>query len=443
MARDKYRKRYIIISVLCIAAIIVGTIIKNEVARKKVDHDNLEITFAHFQGEGDAMYHSIENAIYLFEKDNPNVKIKQEYYTTDAYAQKTEEWNEEREIRDITMVLGTMVPEYAENGSILDLTEYISKNKINRKIDSEYFGELSYHGQIYGVPWEKAHYAFILYNEEIFQEVGISKFPTTLDEFVEACTKLNRAGYIPMGMGNKQGWGLDSLLFSAFVNNYVGNEWYDDILACNGEASFLDEEFLYALEDFQKLGRVDAFNSNFASINNEQRGNMYQNREVAMISAGNWECRSTAELVPEIAEMTKVALWPAGKQAILKQSLVSSSAWGMAVGAGAEKEKIPYIIDFINHYICSQEFGQILAEEQGVFTPWKVEYDSSTINVLSQQVEDIAKEKETQTCLNWDSTLPTKVKKVYQQGLEDITLGIKSPKLVAEEIQKVYEKMCK
>ena len=33
-----------------------------------------------------------------------------------------------------------------------------------------------------------------------------------------------------MAMGDKALWPADSLAFSAFVNNYVGNEWFEHIL---------------------------------------------------------------------------------------------------------------------------------------------------------------------------------------------------------------------
>lgn len=38
-------------------------------------NEEMEIVYAHFQGEGDAQYKSIQNAITAFEKDNPGITI--------------------------------------------------------------------------------------------------------------------------------------------------------------------------------------------------------------------------------------------------------------------------------------------------------------------------------------------------------------------------------
>lgn len=39
-------------------------------------NEEMEIVYAHFQGEGDAQYKSIQNAITAFEKDNPGLPLK-------------------------------------------------------------------------------------------------------------------------------------------------------------------------------------------------------------------------------------------------------------------------------------------------------------------------------------------------------------------------------
>ena len=407
----------------------------------EVKNDSIEIVLAHFQGEGDAMYNSIQKAILNFELDNPGVTIRQEYYPADAYLTQAEQWNEDREVRDMTLVSGTMAKTFSENETILDLTELVEEYGILRKIRVESFREVSVNGKHYAVPWEKADYGFIMYNKGIFEELGIEKFPETLEELMSVAQIIKEAGYIPMAMGNKLLWPADSLLFSAFVNNFVDKEWYENILLKNGKANFTDIEFVEALTAFQELALCGMFNENFASIDNEQRGELYQNREAAMISAGNWECRSTSELAPEVAEETEIALWPRPEKNSTKQeSIVSSSAWGIAISSNANEEKQKYAMEFITDYVCSQDFARVMAEEQGVFTPWDAKYDVSTINSITQKQQAILANNNVVNCLNWDSTLPSDVKLVYQQGLQEMLQGEITPSTLAEEMQSVYIK---
>lgn len=404
------------------------------------ENEEKEIVYAHFQGEGDAQYKSIQNAITAFEKDNPGITIKEEYYPSDAYLLQAETWSAAGELPDICMVNGSMASDYADIGTILDLTGYAEEYGITDKIDEGYFKEMSSDGSIYGIPWEDAHYAFILYNEGILKEVGVTEFPKTLDELIEASKKISDAGYIPMAMGDKALWPADSLAFSAFVNNFVGNDWFDSILACDGNAAFTDDEFINALDQFQRLAEEGVFNDNLSSIDNDQRGALYQNREAAMISAGNWECNSCVEIAPEVAEETQVALWPApAENAKADNSVVSSSAWGLALGSNIDEEDIPYAMDFIANYICSEDFGKVLAEEQGQFTPWKVDYDASKFNIITQREQEVSNADGVTRCLNWDSSLPASVKDVYQRGLQEILMQIKEPEDLAEEMQTAYE----
>lgn len=88
------------------------------------------------------------------------------------------------------MVNGSMASDYADIGTILDLTSYAEEYGITDKIDESYFKEMSADGAIYGIPWEDAHYAFILYNEGIFKEVGVTEFPKTLDELIDVSKRL-------------------------------------------------------------------------------------------------------------------------------------------------------------------------------------------------------------------------------------------------------------
>ena len=403
-------------------------------------NEEMEIVYAHFQGEGDAPYKSIQNAITAFEKDNPGITIKEEYYPSDAYLLQAETWSAAGELPDICMVNGSMASDYADIGTILDLTSYAEEYGITDKIDESYFKEMSADGAIYGIPWEDAHYAFILYNEGIFKEVGVTEFPKTLDELIDVSKKIADAGYIPMAMGDKALWPADSLAFSAFVNNFVGNDWFDSILACDGKAAFTDKEFVDALDQYQRLAKEGVFNDNLSSIDNDQRGALYQNREAAMISAGNWECNSCVEIAPEVAEETQVALWPApAENAKAHDSVVSSSAWGLALGSNIDEEKIPYAMDFIANYICSEDFGKVLAEEQGMFTPWKVEYDTSKLNIITQREQEVSNADGVTRCLNWDSSLPASVKDVYQRGLQEVLMQIKEPADLADEMQTAYE----
>ena len=100
--------------------------------------------------------------------------------------------------------------------------------------------------------------------KEFLKRFGVTEFPKTLDELIDVSKKIADAGYIPMAMGDKALWPADSLAFSAFVNNFVGNDWFDSILACDGKAAFTDKEFVDALDQYQRLAKEGVFNDNLS-----------------------------------------------------------------------------------------------------------------------------------------------------------------------------------
>jgi len=74
--------------------------------------------------------------------------------------------------------------------------------------DRIYFPEYkSWDGKLYGIS-AGATTTGIVYNKAAFEKAGITKIPTTLDEFLEACEKLKQAGIVPLASNFKDQWPL-------------------------------------------------------------------------------------------------------------------------------------------------------------------------------------------------------------------------------------------
>ena len=277
-----------------------------------------------------------------------------------------------------------------------------------------------------------------MYNTEIFEEAGVDGFPTTLDEFKDACDKIEAAGYTPMALGDKALWPADSLMFSSFVNNFVGNEWFNNIRQHNGNANFTDQEFVDALTAFQQLAKDGTFNSDFTSIDNDERQALYTNGKAAMISAGDWECMGIHNNNPDIAAVTKVSAWPAPAQnAKATNSIEQSTAWGIAMGSKITDAQKEVAIKFISEYFISQEGGKELIEEHSKFPPWDCEYDAGKLTVPAASMQEAL--TTSTPCLNWDSALPASVKEIYQRGIQELLIEQTTPEKLAKEMQDEYE----
>jgi len=92
-----------------------------------------------------------------------------------------------------------------------------------------------YDGKLDALPWGDAAF-FFMYNKALFQKAGLDPNapPTTFDQLLTACTKLNASGIIPFAVGLKDGgW------FRVLANEFAGRILTQQQLQAN-DAGTLD-----------------------------------------------------------------------------------------------------------------------------------------------------------------------------------------------------------
>lgn len=399
----------------------------------------ITITFSNFFVEGEVWETGTVSAIEAFNADHEGVvEIIMDAMPHDAYLTQMNAVGVADDVSEMAMVSGTMMASFSEIGSIVPLNDIYEEYGFDTYLKEGVIDECTStsDGLIYSLPLESAIYGLILYNTEIFAEAGYDEFPETLEELYEASAKIQDTGIIPMMLGDVAFWPADSILMSAFVNNYVGNDWYQSIRENDGTASFTDQEFIDALTAFQ--GFEPYFNEDYASLGNIDRLATYASGDAAMISAGLWECGSITDLNEETSNVTQAALWPSSETATaVDGSAVSSAAWGVAVGSKATDEQIEYIGEFIRDYWFTEEHGQYLTEEQDTVASWTYEYDETQLSVPAASMMEVA--ATATSCLNWDSTLQSTIKEIYQRGLQEVLIGTATPEELAADMQEELE----
>lgn len=151
------------------------------------------------------------------------------------------------ETPDIFQMYWQYAPSLAENGAIMELTDYVNADANFDKTDflSSVWNLCSVGESIYSIPLS-ASTTYILYNPKILAENGWDHFPTTMEEFEKCaldCTKLAADGSIEvMGFNPIFPWQDDVLWPAAF-----GAEW----MTADGNVNF-DNEGIRAAYSFQK-----------------------------------------------------------------------------------------------------------------------------------------------------------------------------------------------
>lgn len=77
-------------------------------------------------------------------------------------------------------------------------------------------GGYRYQGKLYGMPIDTTRLLGCFYNKAVFEEAGITKVPTTWDEFLDACEKIKAIGKTPLYYSGSDSWTLQCFTHFGF-----------------------------------------------------------------------------------------------------------------------------------------------------------------------------------------------------------------------------------
>lgn len=151
---------------------------------------------------------------------------------------------------DVYMFFGNYMANFEEQA--LDLTPYLDENdgEWRKTFDPAVLDMCTVDGKVLAIPWE-VNFPAMIGNKQAFEDAGV-EIPESWDypTFMEACAKLEAAGYYPFAtpMDLAQGgWLFRNAIISASVN--AGT--YDKYIA--GELDFTGKETEDALTAIKKL----------------------------------------------------------------------------------------------------------------------------------------------------------------------------------------------
>lgn len=101
-------------------------------------------------------------------------------------------------------------------------------------------------GKMFAVPFAAVSHA-VYYNKDIFAKEGI-EIPTTFEELLAVCEKLQAAGITPFANGVAEEWDILECFFLGMLPNYIGGA-EERVKYENGEKKLNDEAFVSAFTD--------------------------------------------------------------------------------------------------------------------------------------------------------------------------------------------------
>lgn len=296
------KKWTVLLLTLCLALVAAGCGSSNsstgDEGNSGSEGDKVTVNFMHLWPAGvSAGQNKIVNQIIEeYQKENPNVTIKQEVLDNEQYKNKLKVLSASNELPDVgvTWAAGFLKP-YVE-GKLFAPVDDLLDGQLNGKFVAGTTEAYAIDGKTYALPLE-FNIAPVYYNKAIFEQHNLA-VPQTYEEFKNVVKTLSDDGIAPIALGNKDRW-TGSLWYMYLADRIGGQETLAS--AISGSGSFKDESLVKAAAEVQSLVDSDAFVKGFNGLSNEEAKSEFLNGKAAMYMMGTWELPNftTNEEIPQ------------------------------------------------------------------------------------------------------------------------------------------------
>ncbi|GIO35874.1 sugar ABC transporter substrate-binding protein [Paenibacillus antibioticophila] len=380
---------------------------------------------------------NVDNEVYKariaeFEKQHPNIVIKQDGVPSAQYKTKLRTLAAANNLSDINVVWpgADLAPLVA--GSLVEPINHLMENWTSILPEAALSG-FNVDGQQYAIPTKQNFVDIIYYNKEMFAQVGYDQFPETYDQFIDAVTKLKAAGITPISLGNKEQWPLQSSYISIIGDRFTGSDFLPAVL--EGKAKFTDPEFVKALGVIEELSKLDAFNTDANNMDSVQAQDYFIQGKAAMhISSATVDGR--VRINNEEGDKFGIALFPSveGGRGEPKKS-AGVLQYGIAIKSGLDEKKKQAAEEFLKFFVNEDLYKELI--RNGVVVPAKVEIPEDASPYLKEMLALTGNG----TSPVFDSLIPTQVVDVLQNGLQALMMDHTTPEKLAADVQEAMDNM--
>lgn len=300
---------------------------------------------------------STKQVCELYQKLHPNIEFKYSSTSWDGYFDKLATQAATGTMPDIIQMDYMYLKSYTQNGSLMDLTEYIEDGTIDVSGINQTFVKSGIVDEKYAGIVISETALSIGYNEELFWQAGVEE-PTadwTWEDFTDKCeTIASKTG--------KYGFMADFSTDISFFRYWVRQHGYELFSEDNRSLAYEDDQICAGYFNMwkklmNKQAMVDAEEST-AYSRLKQEKNPIVTKDVAMILEWNNFAKKMSAYTDKIKMMTPPGAVSDEKPLWLKP--------GMFLSISETSEVKKEAAEFINWFLNSNEANEILLGERGV-----------------------------------------------------------------------------
>ncbi|MDQ6595163.1 extracellular solute-binding protein [Bacillus salipaludis] len=364
-----------------------------------------------------------KSVIADFEKQHPNIQIKEVTALNDDYKQKANVLLGSQNPPDVFFTwAGEYGQKFIRDGVALDLSKYYDENKDwSGKLIGSQVNFFKKDDKVYGVPLFTDSKLFF-YNKDLFDKLNL-KAPTTWDEFIQDLAVIKKSGTTPLILGNKAPWAAAHYV-TALNQRLVPKEVLDKDLSYKG-AQFTDPGYVEALKKLNELKTY--MNDNPNAIAHDEARNLFLGGKAAVTFLESLEITFMKDAtfkwgtfkVPTIAGAK-------GDQ----EGLIGAPEGFMVHSKSKHPKEAMEFLEFMT----SKVNGEKLIKDTGLAST--VDGAVNANSATDHEVEAMDLIKSAKNMAIWtDSALDSRVFKPYGDGVQAMLGGSMTPEQVMKNVQ--------
>lgn len=211
--------------------------------------------------EGGGHHVSVTQALALFEKQNPNIKLQLMLYRgVEKYNKNVATWLAEQEGPDIIFWYGgSRIKPFVEKYQIHNLSNIWNKYNLDSAFHSSIVNSAKVNHKAYGIPISAFLWTFY-YNVELFEKFQLN-VPQNWGELISSCKALRENNIDLFSIGIKDSAWTTHGWFDYFNLRLNGIEFYRELLA--GNIPYTDEKVKDVFVHWKQLIDNKCFNDNY------------------------------------------------------------------------------------------------------------------------------------------------------------------------------------
>ena len=319
---------------------------------------------------------------------------------------------------------GPNLTDYVEPGVAAPLDSYLADGWKDTFTSDAVFSQQTYDGQIYAVPLNIAA-ACCFYNTEMFEAAG-AKVPTNWSEMLDACEKLQAAGYTPITISAGTAWCL------SMVAGYLCESKGVDLAAiADGSDTWENGKLEAAATDLVELSKY--FQKTAAGDTNDVATANFYNEEAAILIQGSWAIGQINGENPDFESKCGVFQFPGVERVIAKSDSLAMSS----------TSKCPEACVALMKMFTDDTAQKYTAEVGGKIPVTNVEYDANVAPAQLAYVMDVFSNAKGTFGFYNESMLSTEAGAHFDDDMVAVFLGDMTPAEAATDMEEFYAANCR